>query len=132
MFHLIFCGVCAPKLWHVRIFSGNSPTIKGVFVSEVKWRPKKKVFTKNGAVFSAQETQKRSVQPELERFLRLKNFCLSFYCNFMINNNMSVRSKFMRVRSLLGIGGHGTLQKYRGTGTRYFAKISTAVPVLSN
>ena len=30
------------------------------------------------------------------------------------------------------IGGHGTLQKYRGTGTRYFAKISTAVPVLSN
>ena len=23
------------------------------------------------------------------------------------------------------IGGHGTLQKYRGTGTRYFAKIST-------
>ena len=28
------------------------------------------------------------------------------------------------------IGGHGTLQKYRGT--RYFAKISTAVPVLSN
>ena len=31
-----------------------------------------------------------------------------------------------------GIGGHGTLQKYRGTGTRYFAKISTAVPVLLN
>ena len=30
------------------------------------------------------------------------------------------------------IGGHGTLEKYRGTGTRYFAKISTAVPVLSN
>ena len=32
------------------------------------------------------------------------------------------------------IGGHGTLQKYRGTGIRYFAKISTAVPepVLSN
>ena len=32
------------------------------------------------------------------------------------------------------IGGLGTLQKYRGTGTRYFAKISTAVlvPVLSN
>ena len=32
------------------------------------------------------------------------------------------------------IGGHGTLQKYRGTGTRYFAKINTAVPapVLSN
>ena len=32
------------------------------------------------------------------------------------------------------IGGHGTLQKYRGTGTRYFAKISTAVsvPVLSS
>ena len=32
------------------------------------------------------------------------------------------------------IGGNGTLQKYRGTGTRYFAKISTAVPVkvLSN
>ena len=30
------------------------------------------------------------------------------------------------------IGGHGTLQKYRGTGTRYFAKISTAVPVLLN
>ena len=30
------------------------------------------------------------------------------------------------------IGGHGTLQKYRGTGTRYFAKISTTVPVLSN
>ena len=28
------------------------------------------------------------------------------------------------------IGGHGTLQKYRGTW--YFAKISTAVPVLSN
>ena len=27
-----------------------------------------------------------------------------------------------------GIGGHGTLQKYRGTGARYFAKISTAVP----
>ena len=33
---------------------------------------------------------------------------------------------------LEAIGGHGTLQKYRGTGTRYFAKISTAVPVLSN
>ena len=35
---------------------------------------------------------------------------------------------------LQDIGGHGTLQKYRGTGTRYFAKISTAVPlpVLSN
>ena len=35
---------------------------------------------------------------------------------------------------LLTIGGHGTLQKYRGTGTRYFSKISTAVPVpvLSN
>ena len=32
----------------------------------------------------------------------------------------------------LSIGGHGTLQKYSGTGTRYFAKISTAVPVLSN
>ena len=32
---------------------------------------------------------------------------------------------------LVDIGGHGTLQKYRGTGTRYFAKISTAVPVLS-
>ena len=30
------------------------------------------------------------------------------------------------------IGGHGTLQKYRGTATRYFAKISTVVPVLSN
>ena len=30
------------------------------------------------------------------------------------------------------IGGHGTLQKYHATGTRYFAKISTAVPVLSN
>ena len=30
------------------------------------------------------------------------------------------------------ISGHGTLQKYRGTGNRYFAKISTAVPVLSN
>ena len=29
-------------------------------------------------------------------------------------------------------GGHGALQKYRGTGTRYFVKISTAVPVLSN
>ena len=28
--------------------------------------------------------------------------------------------------------GHGTLEKYRGTGTRYFAKIRTAVPVLSN
>ena len=34
----------------------------------------------------------------------------------------------------ISIGGHGTLQKYCGTGTRYFAKISTAVPVpvLSN
>ena len=34
----------------------------------------------------------------------------------------------------LTIGGHGTLQKYRSTGTRHFAKISTAVsvPVLSN
>ena len=31
---------------------------------------------------------------------------------------------------MMTIGGHGTLQKYRGTGTRYFAKISTAVPVL--
>ena len=30
------------------------------------------------------------------------------------------------------MGGHGTLQKYLDTGTRYFAKISTAVPVLSN
>ena len=30
------------------------------------------------------------------------------------------------------IGGHGTLQKYRGAGTRYFAKISTAVPVILN
>ena len=30
------------------------------------------------------------------------------------------------------IDGHGTLQKYRGSGTRYFAKISTAVLVLSN
>ena len=35
-------------------------------------------------------------------------------------------------KHLITIGGHGTLQKYRGTGTRYFAKISTAVPVLSN
>ena len=34
--------------------------------------------------------------------------------------------------TVTSIGGHGTLQNYRGTGTRYFAKISTAVPVLSN
>ena len=37
----------------------------------------------------------------------------------------------MELSLLVTIGGHGTLQKYRGTGTRYFAKISTAVPVLS-
>ena len=35
-------------------------------------------------------------------------------------------------KAIIYIGGHGTLQKYRGAGNRYFAKISTAVPVLSN
>ena len=37
-------------------------------------------------------------------------------------------------KAIIYVDGHGTLQKYkyRGAGTRYFAKISTAVPVLSN
>ena len=36
------------------------------------------------------------------------------------------------LEGLICIGGHGTLQKYRGTGTRYFAKISTVVPAILN
>ena len=41
---------------------------------------------------------------------------------------------FVKRDCVFAIGGHGTLEKYRGTGTRYFAKISTTVPVpvLSN
>ena len=35
-------------------------------------------------------------------------------------------------KAIIYIDGHVTLQKYRGAGTRYFAKISTAVPVLLN
>ena len=50
------------------------------------------------------------------------------------NDNPSSPRRFVLslAKLLHCIGGHGTLQKYRGTGTRYFAKISSAVPVLSN
>ena len=60
--------------------------------------------------------------------------CLCSACD-----RQMISQKFIQqlIHNIIGgsgvtIGGHGTLQKYRGTGTRYFAKISTAVPVLSN
>ena len=38
-------------------------------------------------------------------------------------------ANYKTASSLLPIDGHSTLQKYRGTGTRYFAKISTAAKI---
>ena len=75
MFPLIFCGFCAQKLWRVRTFSGNSLRIKTFFVSEIKWRPKKKVLSLLNC----------------SGFCSRKVCCLSYYSNFMINNNMSVQ-----------------------------------------
>ena len=45
---------------------------------------------------------------------------------------VGIEQKIKNIGTLMTIGGHGTLQKYGSTGTWYFAKISTAVPVLSN
>ena len=59
-------------------------------------------------------------------------------CNYCTNPEpvaQIIKYKVSRaLHAVTSIGGHGTLEKYRGTGTRYFAKISTAVPVpvLSN
>ena len=95
MFPLTVWGLCAQKYWRVCTFCGNSPRIKAVFGNEIRWRPKKK----------------KSLHPEMERFLHLKLcedqkkllslnwnvfcarklYCLSDYCNFMINSNMSVQ-----------------------------------------
>ena len=69
--------------------------------------------------------------------------CVWMRCGAACGQGLQMRMHFLLsvpsllvtiVYHLLVIGGHGTLQKYRGTGTRYFAKISTAVsiPVLSN
>ena len=60
-------------------------------------------------------------------------FFLFFFCRIQYKITHQ-QARFECVDIALTIGGHGTLQKYRGTGTRYFAKISTAVPVpvLSN
>ena len=75
MFPLIFCIFCVQKFWHVRTFSGNSPRIKAVFVSEIRRRPKTKVFTQNRAFFCLKfcEGEKKGPQSELERFLCRKS-----------------------------------------------------------
>ena len=71
MFPLIFCGLCAQKLWRVRTFSGNSPRIKEVFVSEIKESKQKRSSPRNGVVFMSEIRcrPKKGVQPELERCL---------------------------------------------------------------
>ena len=47
--------------------------------------------------------------------------------SFLLLQNLALQLKLGQRYQPEGIGGHGTLQKYRGTGTPYFAKISTAV-----
>ena len=74
IFPLILCGLCAQKFWRVCTFSGNSPTIKAVFVSEIRRKQKKRVFTQKWSGFGVG-----------------KVYGLSYYCNFMINNKTSVQ-----------------------------------------
>ena len=83
MFPLIFRSLCAQKFWRVRTFSGNSLRIKAVLCPKLGEDQKRGIFTLNCGGFCAR-----------------KVYCMSYYCNFTINSNVSVRSKFMRVRSL--------------------------------
>ena len=77
MFPLIFFALCAQKFWRERTFSGYSPRVlcsefKALFVSEIKWRPKK-----------------RGLHPKSSSVRVRKVFCMIYYCNLMLNNNMS-------------------------------------------
>ena len=91
MFPLTFCGLRAQKFWRVRTFSANSPKIKAVFKSDIWWRAKKRrrrYSLRNGTVFKA------------EKFIVCFVVAILWSTTICLCNNMSVRSKFTRVRSL--------------------------------
>ena len=110
MFPSIFCAICAQKFWWVHTFSGTSPKFlcsksKAVFVTEIKWRPKKKkkVFTQKRAVF---------VSETFLVWLTIVVLCSTTIC---LSKNMSVRSKFMRVRILWSLCARAHAHSLKGT-----------------
>ena len=110
MFSLIFCALCAQKFWRVRTFSGKSPRIKTVFESEIRWRPenekeKKRSSPKDGAVF---------VSKKCFACLITVNLWSTTLC---LCNNTSVRSKFMRVRSVWNLCALAHAHSLEGTLT---------------
>ena len=86
-------------------FLGIHPELKRFLCPKLDENQKRKtkVLTQKWSGFcvrSYEKTEKKGLRPEMGGFCARKVYCLSYHCNLMINNNMSVRSKFMRVRSL--------------------------------
>ena len=61
------------------------------------------------------KTKKNVFSPHWGGFCAQKLYYLSNYCNFMINNNTSVRSKFMHVRSHLNLCARAHAHSLEGT-----------------
>ena len=67
----------------------------------------------------------------------VRKVCPSFYCNFMINNNMSMRSKFMRVRSLWNLCARAQLRgntahQHQPLGPRLLFEVDDAICLISS
>ena len=86
---LIFCGLCAQKFWRERTFFGKSPRIK----DKKKEKGLHPVMERFLCPKLREDQIKKRSSARIGASFSARKFvcCLSYYCNFMINNITSVQ-----------------------------------------